>query len=58
MKYLNSMLDYSKLVLERVSFHPLLFKKEYRKALKRLQPLEAAALSTWVRQHYMKSNLN
>lgn len=58
MNYLTTMLDYSKLVLERVSFSPALFKKEYRKALKRLHPLEATALRIWARQQRFKSNFN
>ncbi len=58
MNYLTTMLEYSKIVLERVSFNPTLFKKEYRKALKRLHPLEATALRMWVRQQRFNSNLN
>jgi hypothetical protein len=58
MSCITTMLDYSKIVLERVSFNPTLFKKEYRKALRRLHPLEAASLSMWVRQQRINSNLN
>lgn len=58
MKYFTTMLDYSKTILERVSFSPALFRKEYRKALKRLHPLEAAALRMWLReQQQINSNL-
>lgn len=53
-----SMLEYSKMILERVSFHPYLFKKEYRKALRRLQPVEAASLRLWVRTQKSNSSYN
>jgi hypothetical protein len=54
----TSMLEYSKMILERVSFHPYLFKKEYRKALRRLQPVEADSLRTWVRTQRSNSRYN
>jgi len=54
----TTMLDYSKFILERVSFHPNLFKKEYRKALRRLQPVEAASLRNWIRERKSNANYN
>jgi hypothetical protein len=40
--------DYTKSVLERVSFDPTLFKKELRKALKALLPYELEQLKKWL----------
>jgi len=40
--------DYTKSVLERVSFDPTLFKKELRKALKALLPYELEQLRKWL----------
>jgi hypothetical protein len=40
--------DYTKSVLERVSFDPSLFKKELRKALKALLPYELEQLRKWL----------
>ena len=40
--------DYTKSVLERVSFDPLLFVKELRKALKVLLPYELEMLTKWL----------
>lgn len=40
--------DYTKSVLERVSFDPLLFSKELRKALKNLLPYELEQLKKWL----------
>ena len=41
------MLDYFKLILEKVSFDKLLFEKELRKALAHLKPSEQEALRHW-----------
>ncbi|CAM3731726.1 hypothetical protein [Flavobacterium saliperosum] len=41
--------DYTKSVLERVSFDPLLFMKELKKAIKTLLPYEIEQLSKWLR---------
>lgn len=41
------MLDYFKLILEKVSFDKLLFEKELRKALANLKPSEQEALRRW-----------
>lgn len=44
----TSMLEYSKLILEKVSFDTKLFEKELVKALKLLMPADRAELQTWV----------
>ena len=40
--------DYTKSVLERVSFDPILFCKELRKAMKNLLPYELEQLKKWL----------
>jgi len=40
--------DYSKMVLERVSFDPLLFEKELKKAINNLLPNEIEHLKIWL----------
>jgi hypothetical protein len=40
--------DYTKSVLERVSFDPVLFCKELRKAIKSLLPYELEQLRKWL----------
>lgn len=45
------MFTYTKNVLERVSFDPLLFCKEVRKALKVLLPYEIDQLREWLLQY-------
>ena len=40
--------DYTKSVLERVSFDPILFQKELRKAMKNLLPYEFEQLKKWL----------
>ncbi len=40
--------DYTKSVLERVSFDPILFCKELRKAVKNLLPYEIEQLRKWL----------
>ena len=42
------MYDYTKSVLERVSFDPLLFCKELEKAIKMLLPYEMEQLREWL----------
>ncbi|MGB3588056.1 MAG: hypothetical protein WBA23_16020 [Tunicatimonas sp.] len=46
-----SMLAYTKLILEKVSFNRELYDREYRKALTRLSPNEAHLLKQWIYQH-------
>ena len=47
----RSMYQYTKTILERVSFDPLLFYKELEKALKTLLPYEVEQLTDWL-LHY------
>jgi len=42
------MFDYTKTILERVSFDPTLFCKELEKALKMLLPYEVEQLTDWL----------
>ncbi len=42
------MFDYTKSVLERVSFDPVLFCKELKKAIKTLLPFELDQLREWL----------
>ncbi len=48
----NSMLEYSKMVLKKVSFDVKLFCKELKKALQVLLPEEAAELKLWL-EHFI-----
>jgi hypothetical protein len=41
------MLEYAKMILEKVSFEPCLFEKELRKAVMRLYPSELQELKSW-----------
>jgi hypothetical protein len=45
------MLDLCKIVLQRVSFNSNLFRKEYRKSLSWLAPMEVKELKNWIRQN-------
>lgn len=40
--------DYTKSVLERVSFDPILFSKELKKAIRNLLPYELEQLKKWL----------
>lgn len=42
------MLDYTKFILERVSFEPTLFYRELQKAIKTLLPYEMEQLKEWL----------
>ncbi|CAN5226685.1 hypothetical protein BH09BAC1_BH09BAC1_05870 [soil metagenome] len=44
----TSMLDYCKVILEKVSFDSILFEKELRKALSMLIPNDRVELQMWV----------
>ncbi|UWX53805.1 hypothetical protein NYZ99_11725 [Maribacter litopenaei] len=44
----RTMLEYSKTVLQKVSFDAKLFYKELKKALERLLPEEVAELKIWL----------
>lgn len=50
------MLEYSKLILAKVSFHPELLKKEYRKAVARLNKEEAKELTEWLVANFLHPN--
>ena len=45
----QSMLDYCKMILRKMSFSKKLFLKEYRKSLSWLGPEEQTELKKWVR---------
>lgn len=44
------MLEYCKIILSRMSFNQLLFKKEYRKTFSYLDVQEHVQLKEWLRQ--------
>lgn len=44
-----SMLEYCKLVLEKISFSRKLFRREYRKSFRYLEPKEHFELKKWLR---------
>lgn len=46
----RAMFEYTKTVLQKVSFDPLLFCKELQKAASRLLPYELDELRIWVQQ--------
>ncbi len=48
-KFKLSMLEYSKVILSKITFDKRLFMKEYRKAIKYLNSGERDALKNWVR---------
>jgi hypothetical protein len=47
-KFKQSMLDYAKVILSKMSFDKKLFEKEYLKALKYLDRNECLELKQWV----------
>lgn len=49
-----SPLDYAKLILEKVSFEPKIFKKELRKALKKSSKRDFKHLMEWCREKFSK----
>ncbi|WP_372794936.1 hypothetical protein [Lutibacter sp.] len=46
----RAMFEYTKIVLEKVSFNKDLFKKELEKAINRLLPFEIKELYFWLRE--------
>lgn len=48
------MFEYSKMILEKVSFEPRIFKKELRKALRQLTKEEYKQLMNWCREKFGK----
>lgn len=51
-----TMLEYSKMILEKVSFEPRIFKKELRKALRQSTKDEYRQLMEWCRKKFRKNN--
>lgn len=49
-----SMVEYHKMILEKVSLYPSIFNKELRKALKQSTKEEFAHLKTWYKQKFRK----
>ncbi|SNR15271.1 hypothetical protein [Tenacibaculum jejuense] len=47
----RAMFEYTKVVLQKVSFNTELFCKELEKAMKRLLPYEVDELVIWVKQY-------
>jgi hypothetical protein len=45
---MTAFLDYYKMILDKVSFDRNLFYKEYRKAVRNLQPDEITELDNWL----------
>ena len=43
------MLEYCKLILEKISFNRKLFRREYRKSFRYLEPKEHFELKKWLR---------
>lgn len=48
------MLEYSKMILEKVSFEPRIFRKELRKALRQSTKEEFKHLMKWCREKFGK----
>jgi hypothetical protein len=46
----RAMFEYTKVILQKVSFDPLLFIKELEKAVNRLLPYELVELKIWLSQ--------
>lgn len=49
-----NMLEYTKTILEKVSFDPRIFRKELRKAVKYVTKEEYDYLKSWVRKKFGK----
>jgi hypothetical protein len=49
-----TMLEYSKMILEKVSFEPIIFRKELRKALRQSTKEEFKQLMNWCREKFRK----
>ena len=52
-----SMLEYIKIILQKVSFDRRLFEKELRKAIRMLMPVEVKRLRVWCYEHYSTAYL-
>jgi hypothetical protein len=51
----RAMFEYTKTILEKVSFNPALFCKELQKAVGRLLPFEIKELEIWIKQLVLKN---
>ena len=51
----KGMREYFKIVLMKISFYPRLFRKEYRKSLKFLDPADALEFREWARQKFRRN---
>ena len=49
----RAMLDYTKTILQKVSFDATLFAKEVKKAISRLLPTEIEELKNWLQQYLL-----
>jgi len=47
-----TMLEYTKIILEKVSFDPRIFRKELKKAVNYVNKEEYGHLKTWVKQKF------
>lgn len=54
----KSMLEYCKVILGKFSFSPRLFKKEYRKCFKHIEPEHHPEFRTWVRDTFKRKVRN
>lgn len=52
----QSMLDYCKVILLKISFNKRLFRREYRKSFKYLKPNEHNELKKWIREQMKSGN--
>jgi hypothetical protein len=50
-----TMFEYSKMILEKVSFEPRIFRKELRKALRQSTNEEFGQLMSWCRSKFGKT---
>ncbi|MDB4835377.1 hypothetical protein OAH12_02200 [Cyclobacteriaceae bacterium] len=48
---MTKILEYSKQILQKVSFDTMLLRKEYTKAVKMLTRTERLALNSWMKEH-------
>ena len=52
-----SFLDYYKLILEKVSFDPQLFKKEFKKAISSIEQHERDQLLEWMKNRGLQADM-
>ncbi|MES2519648.1 MAG: hypothetical protein V4585_16145 [Bacteroidota bacterium] len=51
-RYIMSPMEYAKMILEKVSFEPKIFKKELRKALRNSSKRDFKQLMAWCREKF------